>query len=307
MSSVLGAHVDDYLRLRRALGFKLKEDGHLLKQLIAYVEIAGATTLSSELAIRWARLPEGVHPNHWAKRLRVARGFASYLQTIDPATEIPPPDVFPVRRQRATPYLFSQHDIDRLLHEARSLRRPLRAASYEALFGLLAVCGMRIGEAIALQREDVDLEAGLITIRQSKHDRVRLVPLHPTATDALCRYASERDRLCPRPRSRAFFLSSAGTAVHKSCLGATFREITTRIGLRTEAVHPRIHDLRHRFAVQTLIDWQRSGIKIDEHIATLSTYLGHASPADTYWYLSASPELMALAAERFDDRFGGVR
>jgi integrase len=307
MSSVLEAHVDDYLRLRRALGFKLKEDGHLLKQFVAYVEAAGATTLSSELAIRWARLPEGVHPNQWAKRLRVARGFASYLQTIDPATEIPPPDVFPVRRQRATPYLFSQQDICRLLQEARSLRRPLRAASYEALFGLLAVSGMRVGEAIALQREDVDLEAGLITIRKPKHDRARLVPLHPTATEALRRYASERDRLCPHPRSRAFFLSSAGTAVPKSCLGMTFREITTRIGVRTEAVHPRIHDLRHRFAVQTLIDWERSGIKIDEHIATLSTYLGHVSPADTYWYLSASPELMALAAERVHDRFGGVR
>jgi integrase/recombinase XerD len=307
MSSVLEAHLDDYLRLRRALGFKLKEDGHLLKQLVAYVETAGATTLSSELAIRWARLPEGVHPNQWAKRLRIARGFASYLQTIDPATEIPPPDVFLVRRQRATPYLFSQQDICRLLQEARSLRRPLRAASYEALFGLLAVSGMRVGEAIALQREDVDLEAGVITIRKAKHDRARLVPLHPTATEALCRYASERDRLCPRPRSRAFFLSSVGTAVHKSCLGTTFREITTRSGVRTEAVHPRIHDLRHRFAVQTLIDWERSGIKIDEHIATLSTYLGHVSPADTYWYLSASPELMALAAERVHDRFGGMR
>jgi integrase/recombinase XerD len=307
MSIVLEAHADDYLRVRRALGFKLKEDGHLLKQLIAYVETAGATTLTSELAIRWARLPEGVHPNQWAKRLRVARGFAGYLQTIDPATEIPPADVFSVRRQRATPYLFSEQDICCLLREARSLRRPLRAASYEALFGLLAVSGMRVGEAIALAREDVDLKAGVITIRKAKHDRARLVPLHPTATEALNRYACDRDRLCPRPRSRAFFLSSAGTAVHKSCLGKTFREITTRIGVRTETVHPRIHDLRHRFAVQTLIDWERSGVKIDEQIATLSTYLGHVSPADTYWYLSASPELMALAAERVHDRFGGVR
>ena len=133
------------------------------------------------------------------------------------------------------------------------------------------------------------------------------MPLHPTTTEALRRYASERDRLCPAPRSRAFFLSSAGTPVHTSCLRQTFREITTRIGMRTEEVRPRIHDLRHRFAVQTLIDWQRSGVKIDEHIATLSTYLGHVSPADTYWYLSASPELMALAADRVADRFGGVR
>jgi integrase len=166
---------------------------------------------------------------------------------------------------------------------------------------------MRIGEAIALEREDVDLDAGLITIRKAKHDRGRLVPLHPTATEALRRSASERDRLCPTPRSRAFFLSSAGTPVLAVSLRATFREITTRIGVRTQEVRPRIHDLRHRFAVQTLIDWHRSGVNINERIATLSTYLGHISPADTYWYLSASPELMALAAERLDDRFGGVR
>jgi integrase/recombinase XerD len=305
--SGLQAHVDDYLRLRRALGFKLKEDERVLGQLVGYLEAAGAETVSSELAIGWARLPVGVHPNHWAKRLRIARGFAAYLQTIDPTTEIPPPDVFPTRRQRTTPYLFSQRDIYRLLGEARRLRHPLRAASYEALFGLLAVSGMRIGEAIALGREDVDLEAGLVTIRKAKHDRARLVPLHPTATEALRRYASERDRLCPTPRSRAFFLSSAGTPVLAVGLRQAFREITTQIGVRTQAVHPRIHDLRHRFAVQTLIDWQRSGVNIDERITTLSTYLGHVSPADTYWYLSASPELMALAADRLADRFGGVR
>jgi integrase/recombinase XerD len=305
--SGLQAHVDDYLRLRRALGFKLQEDERLLGQLVAHIEADGATTITTELAIGWARLPEGVHSNQRAKRLRIARGFAAYLHTIDPATEIPPHDVFPVSRQRATPYPFSHQDIRRLLAEASKLRNPMRAASYEALFGLLAVSGMRIGEALALERDDVDLDTGLITIRKAKHDRARLVPLHPTAIEALRGYASERDRLCPTPRSRAFFLSSAGTPVLAVGLGAAFREIMTRIGVRTEKVHPRIHDLRHRFAVQTLIDWQRTGIKIDEHIHTLSTYLGHVSPADTYWYLSASPELMALTADRVQDRFGGVR
>jgi integrase/recombinase XerD len=305
--SGLQAHVDDYLRLRRALGFKLREDERLLGQLVGYLDAAGARTVTSELAIGWARLPVGVHPNQWAKRLRIARGFAAYLQTIDPTAEIPPPDVFPVRRQRATPYLFSEQDIRRLLAEARRSRNPMRAASYEALFGLLAVSGMRIGEALALERSDVDLDAGLITIRKPKGDRARLLPLHPTATEALRRYTSARDRLCPRPRTRAFFLSSAGTPVLGVSLRAAFREITTRMGIRTEAVRPRIHDLRHRFAVQTLIDWQRSGVNVDERIATLSTYLGHISPADTYWYFSASPELMALAADRVADRFGGVR
>jgi integrase len=305
--SGLQARVDEYLRLRRALGFKLKEEERLLGQLVGYLETAGASTVNTELAVRWARLPVGVHPNHWSKRLRVARGFASYLHTLDPTAEIPPPDIFPHRRQRATPYLFSQQDICRLLEEARRLRNPMRAASYEALFGLLAVSGMRIGEAVVLEREDVDLDAGLVTIRKAKGDRARLVPLHPTSTEALRRYASERDRLCSTPPSRAFFLSSAGTPVHPNALRETFREIMTRIGIRSEEVHPRVHDLRHRFAVQTLIDWYRSGVNIDEQIPTLSTYLGHVSPADTYWYLSASPELMALAADRVAERFGGVR
>lgn len=305
--SGLQAHVKEYLRLRRALGFKLKEEGRLLGQFAAYLEAAGVETVSTELAVRWARLPVGVHPNHWSKRLRVARGFAAYLQTLDPRTEIPPPDIFPHRRQRATPYMFSEQDICCLMSETRRLRNPMRAASYEALFGLLAVSGMRIGEALGLEREDVDLDAGVITIRKAKGDRERLVPLHPTSSDALCRYASARDRLCPTPRSRAFFLSSTGTPVLAVGLGATFREITTRIGVRTEAVHPRIHDLRHRFAVQTLIDWQRLGVNVDECMPTLSTYLGHVSPSDTYSYLSASPELMALAADRLANRFGGAR
>lgn len=305
--SGLQAHVDEYLRLRRALGFKLKEEERLLGQLVGYLNAAGARTVTTELSVRWARLPVGVHPNHWSKRLRVARGFAAYLHTLDPTAEIPPADIFPHRRQRATPYLFSSQDISQLLAGARQLRNPMRAASYEALFGLLSVSGMRIGEAVALEREDVDLDAGLITIRKAKGDRARLVPLHPTSTEALRRYASERDRLCPAPRSRAFFLSSAGTPVHANSLRETFREISTRIGIRSDEVHPRVHDLRHRFAVQTLIDWYRSGVNIDEHIPTLSTYLGHVSPGDTYWYLSASPELMALAADRVAERFGGVR
>ncbi len=166
---------------------------------------------------------------------------------------------------------------------------------------------MRVGEAVALQHDDGDLGAGVITIRQAKFDRFRLVPLHPSATEALRRYAAERDRLCPRPRSGTFFVSSVGTALGRSGVGKTFRRITIAMGVRTAMVHPRIHDLRHSFAVQTLIGWQQSGAGVDEHIGMLSTYLGHISPAGTYWYLSASPELMELAAERLDARFGVAR
>lgn len=307
--SALSTHVEDYLRLRRALGFKLEREGQLLAQFVAYLETAGAetATVTSELAIAWAREPAGVQANYWAKRLGVVRKFAAYLHTIDPATEVPPPGVFAARRHRPTPYLWSHSDICRLLDSARTLPSPLRAATHETLFGLLAASGMRVGEAIALQRDDVDLSAGVITIRHAKFDRSRLVPLHPTTTEALGHYAAERDRLCPRPRSNTFFLSSAGTALKPSGVGKTFRKITIANGSRTETVRPRIHDLRHSFAVHTLIGWQQSGVNIDDHIGTLSTYLGHISPAGTYWYLSASPELMTLAADRLQARFGADR
>ena len=305
--SALDAHVEDYLRLRRALGFKLERHGLVLPQLVAYLEAAGAATVTSELAIAWAGLPKGARPNHWAARLAVARGFARYLQTIDPATEVPPPGVFPARRHRPTPYLWSQEEIRRLLEGARALRSPLRAATHEALFGLLATTGMRLGEAIGLGRDDVDLVAGVITIREAKFDRSRLVPLHPTTAEALSRYVARRDRLCLRPRSTAFFLSSAGTALQRSAVDKTLRKITTSLGIRTATVRPRAHDLRHSFAVATLTGWLRSGVSVDERMAVLSTYLGHVSPADTYWYASAAPELMGLAAERLQARFGGRR
>ena len=199
--NALSSHVGDYLRLRRALGFKLERAGQLLPQMVAYLETAGAGTVTSDLAIAWARLPDAA-PHHWAQRLAIARGFARYLQTIDPATEVPPPGVFPARRHRPAPYLFSQRDICRILVAARALRPPLRAATHETIFGLLAASGMRIGEAIGLARDDVDLDTGVITIREAKFGRSRLVPLHPTVNQALGRYAAERNRLCPRPARR---------------------------------------------------------------------------------------------------------
>ncbi|HJY59415.1 MAG TPA: tyrosine-type recombinase/integrase [Streptosporangiaceae bacterium] len=208
--SALTGHVSDYLAMRRALGYKLERAGQLLPQLVSYLEACGAPTITAELAIAWARLPEHATPNHWAQRLAVARGFAGYLKTIDPATEVPPAGVFPARRHRPAPYLWSEEEVCCLLRQAGTLRPRLRAATHQALFGLLAATGMRIGEAIALGRGDVDLHAGVITIRHAKFDRERLVPLHLTVTGALGRYAAERDHLCPRPRGATFFLSGAG-------------------------------------------------------------------------------------------------
>jgi len=302
--SGLQAHVDDYLGLRRGLGFKLEYSGRALPQLVAYLEAAGAATLTSELAISWAQAPRGAQPTHWARRLAVARGFAAYMKTIDPATEVPPRDVFGARqRRRRTPYLWSRHDVVGLLEATQALRPPVRAASYQTLFGLLAVSGMRVGEALA--RDDVDLSAGVLTITEAKFGRSRLVPLHPSTTNQLRSYAARRDRLCPKARSRAFFLSSAGTTMHYSNVRGTFVMLTSAIGLRTPEVQPRIHDLRHSFAVDTLIRWQHSRTDVATWMPALSDYLGHVNPSGTFWYLSATPELMQLAAQRLDERFGG--
>ena len=303
--SELALHLADYLALRRALGFKLEREGTELPQLVAYLEVAGAATLTADLAIAWARLPQHVQPIRWAHRLGSARGFARYLATIDPTTEVPPRDVFGAREQRPAPYLWSEAEVCRLLEAVRAIRPPLRAATHAAFFGLLAVSGMRLGEAIRLERGDVDLSAGVLTIREAKFGRSRLVPLHPSATAALRAYAAIRDRLCPHPRSGTFFLSSVGTALLAGGVQHTFNQITTALGLRSATVRPRLHDLRHSWAVHTLIGWQRSGADVGAQMAAFSTYLGHVNPAGTYWYLSAAPELMALAAARLDGRFGG--
>ncbi|MGH3697961.1 MAG: tyrosine-type recombinase/integrase [Pseudonocardiaceae bacterium] len=305
--SDLAGHVADYLKMRRALGFKLKREGQVLPQLVAYLEAAGAATLTAELAISWARLPRDVAPINWAHRLGAARGFAAYLNTIDPSTGIPARGVFPARVARRIPYLWSQDEVCALLAAAPQLRPPLRAATHEALFGLIAVSGMRIGEAIGLTRDDVDLTGGVLTIRDAKFGHSRLVPLHPSATDALRSYATCRDRLYPKPRSRTFFLSSVGTALSAGGVHHTFNQLTTLIGLRGATARPRVHDLRHSFAVRTLVDWHRSGADVAGRMAVLSGYLGHVNPAGTYWYLSASPELMALAAARLDARYGQPR
>jgi len=306
VSDLIG-HVNDYLRARRALGFKLQREGEVLPQFVAFLKASGASTITVDLAVAWAGLPQGVLPISLAHRLGAVRGFARYLATIDPATEVPPCGVWPSTTPRRVPYLYSGSDVRSLLQAARALKPPLRAASHEALFGLLAASGMRVGEAIGLSRGDVDLAEGVVTINEAKFNRSRLVPLHPTTTAALGAYAAHRDRLCPRPRAGTFFVSSVGTALIKGGLDKTFVKLTTTIGLRSGDVAPRIHDLRHSFAVKTLIDWHRCGVDVGARMAVLSTYMGHVCPASTYWYLSAAPELMELAARRLEAMFGGGR
>ncbi|MFI6497888.1 tyrosine-type recombinase/integrase [Nonomuraea typhae] len=291
-------HVQDYLRFRRALGFKLKWHGRILPQFADYLEAAGSATITDELAIAWAQLPTRVHPITWTQRLGVVRGFATYLKTIAPATQIPPKGVFPGQGKRPDPYIFSEQDITRLLGATSTLATPLRAATCRTLFGLLAVSGMRISEALALHRDHVDLDSGILTIISAKSEAPRLVPLHPTATTMLGEYAELRDRLRPRATATTFFISHRGTALLHGPVMAAFIQLTAQIGIRTETTKPRIHDLRHSFAVACLLAWYRSGDDVAGHMPALSTYLGHINPAGTYWYLSAVPELMQLAAQR---------
>ena len=304
--SELRRHAEDYLRLRRALGFKLTLHGPLLAQFIDYLDAAGAPGITTELAVSFAQLPPGVQPIVWAHRLSMVRGFARYLQAIDPATEVPPHDVFAPRYQRPTPYLWQETEVLDLMAAARQLRPALCALTYETFFGLLWCSGMRIGETIGLRRGDVDLSAGVITVRQAKFGRSRLVPLQESTTDALACYAASRDRLCPRPRSHAFFISSRGTTLIPQAVGQTFHRLAVKTGLHSETKRPRVHDLRHSFAVRVLVAWYRSGIDVEARMLALSTYLGHVNPVDTYWYLSASPELVELVAERLGDRPAGV-
>ncbi|MEO9137811.1 MAG: tyrosine-type recombinase/integrase [Jatrophihabitans sp.] len=302
-------HVEDYLRLRRALGFKLTGYDRPLASFAAYVDAAGAGTATAELATTWAWQPAGIKPVTASFRMGWVRGFARYLHAIDSVHEIPPPGLLSVPRRRPAPYLYSPEQLLRVLAQARRLRPRLHAATYETLFGLLAATGMRVGEALALTRRDVDLGEGTFTIRHAKFNRMRLVPLHPSTIERLRRYARTRDRLrpnqsCPDGLDDRFFATSTGRVIQRWDAERMFLQITTQLGLRTATVHPRIHDLRHTFAVQTLIGWQRDGTDVHAMLPVLSTYLGHVEPKNTYWYLSATPELMQLAADRLDQHFG---
>jgi integrase/recombinase XerD len=307
--NALHQQVDDYLSLRRALGYKLEDHGRLLPGFVDYLDQAGVTMVTIEAALAWATLPQGVQPYRWKQRLTVVRGFTRYLHTLDPGTQVPPADLLAYRRQRPPPYLFGAPDIARLLAAAGALSHPLRAATHRILFGLLAVTGMREGEALRLDRGDVDFDAGLLAIRQTKFNKSRLLPLHASTVTALRGYARDRDRLCPRPGQPSFFVSTRATRVAGRRVRAVFADLIDQVGLqpRFGSRRPRVHDLRHSFAVATLLDWYRDGLDVTARMPLLSAYLGHTSPTSTYWYLQAAPELLTLAAGRLEPRSGARR
>jgi integrase/recombinase XerD len=305
--SALSNAVADYLIIRRAVGYKLDEHERALESFVSFLELAGASTITTELALKWATNTRGTEG--WkAARLSMVRGFAAYLRTIDPTAEIPPTGLLLHRKRYAIPYLYSEEEISRLLAEAAALTPARRAMLHGTVIGLLAVTGMRISEALGLDCDDVDLDAGVLTIRNTKFGKSRQVPLHATTVDALERYQRHREELWPRPWTESFFVSARGNRPDKSNIEHVFRKLRRRAGLEGArgTPKPRLHDFRHRFAVRTVVDWHRAGIDVQPRLLWLSTYLGHVEPADTYRYLTAAPELLALAAKRLETTLGDL-
>lgn len=297
--------LEDYLAVRRKLGFKLYQAGNLLHDFAIFAEQQGASYITTELALRWATQPKDAQPVWKAIRLGNVRRFAKYWSAVDPRTEIPAQGLLPSRYHRRTPYIYNDDEILSLIKAAQKLQSPkgLRALTYSTLLGLLAATGMRISEPIGLDREDVNLKEGTLTIRQTRFGKSRLVPVHTSTQAVLQRYAILRDQICPQPKTLSFFVSERGTRLTQCTVRWTFVKLSRQIGLRGQhdSYGPRLHDLRHRFAIKTLLDWYRAGMDVEQHMPKLSTYLGHRHVADTYWYISAVPELLLLATLRLTE------
>jgi len=294
-----------YVTVRRALGARLAEPEGTLGRFVSFLEGEGSSRITTALALRWAMAPPGVQRATWARRLSMVRQFATWLSAFDPQTEVPPRRLLPSRRRRNRPYIFSDAEIARLMTEAARLRSSteLGPLTYTTLIGLLVCTGLRPGEALALDKSDVDLDGGILSIRQTKFGKSRFVPLDPSAREALQQYAERRDALCAAPRSNAFFLSPRGKRLDGDTARRVFATLSCAIGLRRMVGRrwgrgPRLQDFRHTFATRRLVEWHRAGLDVERELPKLSTYLGHAEIGLTYWYIEAVPELLALAAKR---------
>jgi integrase/recombinase XerD len=300
--SALRARAGEYLAMRRALGFKLESHGPRLMSFVRFCEDRDATAVTTDLAVEWATSTASDHEAYQARRLDVVRIFARHLQPLDPATEVPPEDVLDRRQWRIPPYLYSPQEVTALMSAARTLRPAFRAVTWRTLIGLLAVTGMRQGEACRLRRDDVDLNEGTIVIEDSKFGKSRMVFLHPTTAAALRAYSRARDEAFPEAEAPTFLVNSLGRPLDSRNTPKTFAELVTAAGIKAPPGQraPRLHDLRHVFTVATLLDWYRDGGDVQARLPVLSTWLGHIDPKSTYWYLSAVPELLALAAARLE-------
>jgi site-specific recombinase XerD len=308
--SDLNTALQEYLTIRRHLGFKLRKEGSLLLKFVRFLQEEGASSITRDLALRWAMQPADAHPSWWAIRLRMVRLFAQYQSAADPRTEVPPQGLLPHKYHRKAPHIYSDEEIKQLTEAAKELpsKNGLRPHTYSTLFGLLAVTGMRMNECISLQRKDVDLTQGILTIVQAKFGKSRLLPLHRSTHRVLQQYECRRNQICPNPQDPNFFLSDSGSRLTDCTVRYTFIKISRQIGLRGPLDNhgPRVHDYRHAFAVRTLLNWYRNGVDVEREMPKLATYLGHTHVDDTYWYLSAIPELMHLAMKRMENLEGGL-
>lgn len=296
---------EQYIERRRSLGFKLRIEGRQLLNFADYADQSGHQgPLTLDLAVRWAKLPIGASRLYQARRLEVVRCFARYRAIFDPATEIPPNRLLGPAHRRGAPYIYSPEQISQLIDAAMQLKPTdrLRPLTYATLLGMLACTGLRISEALQLRREDADLKRGVLRISQTKFRKSRLVPLHPSVVLVLRHYVQGRERHEPSKSAPAFFVRSSGHPLAYSTVRTTFRNICSQLGwVATSARRvPRLHDLRHTFAVRRLLLWHEQGIDMGHAVAALSTYMGHGKVSDTYWYLTGTPELMAVAGRSFE-------
>lgn len=309
--STLSEALPSYLQLRRSLGFKLHDAGLQLPRFITFMEEQQAEYITAALALEWAQRSPNVQPAEWARRLGYVRGFASFRSATDARTEIPMEGLLPHHSKRARPYIYSEQEVRDLLAAALKLPSTWRSTSlwpwmFHCLLGLLCVTGLRISEALNLDVDDVNLEQAVLTIRGAKFGKIRLVPIHASTCQVLADYLRRREQYFGAAVSKHVFASRRGNRLDGGQVRRTFYILSQRVGLRlTGASHgPRLHDFRHRFAVNVLTHWYHQGDDVQRQIPVLSTYLGHVHVADTYWYLSAYPELMSQAMSRLERRWG---
>jgi integrase len=300
--STMQNKVEAYLAERRREGFSMKIAGQQLSWFAQFTDATGYRgPLTIELASRWALANRSGRRLTAARRIEVLRAFARYCRSWDQRSEIPPLRLFGPGHRRLTTHIYRDTEIRALMRAARALHPAgrLRAETCATIIGLMASSGLRISEVTGLHRQDVDLETGCLHIRHGKFGKARELPLDPTTTAALRAYTRERDRRLPHPRSPSFLLSRAGTRLHYKNVHGTFRRLVHRARLAVgRRPRPRLHDLRHTFAVTTLVRWYRAGVDVEVRLPALSTYLGHVAPSSTYWYLTATPELLQLAHRR---------
>jgi len=309
--STLRKALGDYLAMRRGLGFKLRDAGRELLDFVRFMERQRAPYITRTLALAWAQQPSSVQPAGWARRLGSVRGFARYRSATDPRTQVPPQGLLPFRSKRARPYLYTDEEIKSLLRAALKMsycyeRGALRPWVFYCFLGLLSVTGLRLGEARNLKLEDVDLKAAVLTIRGTKFGKTRLIPLHASTCKVLANYIAKRERhWAGRAVSSYLFVSSWGNRLANADCHQTFYALSRQTGLRgaSDGHGPRLHDMRHRFATNTLVRWYRSGEDPERRLPLLSAYLGHVHVADTQWYLEGSPELMREAMRRLEQRW----